>query len=94
MQGTNRSEEGRESLLCDPGSELRLAGREKQMVKTISCCGCDATFNTTMLVVLYLNTSFTAFVCAASFSAGSHSVGRGRNCLPRPRRTDDAKKSK
>ena len=31
MQGTNRSREaGEKSLLCDPGSEVRLGGREKK----------------------------------------------------------------
>ena len=30
MQGTNRSWEGGESLPCDPGSELRLGGREQK----------------------------------------------------------------
>ena len=31
MQGTNRSgEAGGKSLLCDPGSELRLGGRENR----------------------------------------------------------------
>ena len=37
MQGTNRSGEGGEkSLLCDPGSELRLGGREKGRAKIIN----------------------------------------------------------
>ena len=30
MQGTNRSGEGEKSLLCDPGFELRLGGRDKR----------------------------------------------------------------
>ena len=29
MRGTNRSGGGEKSLLCDPGSELRLGGREE-----------------------------------------------------------------
>ena len=40
MQGTKRSGEGRggESLLCDPGSELRLqvGGREKRRANIIT----------------------------------------------------------
>ena len=37
MQGTNRSGQGGEkSLLCDPGSELRLGGRENRRAKTIN----------------------------------------------------------
>ena len=33
MKGTNRRGEGEKSLLCDPGSELRLGGREKRRAK-------------------------------------------------------------
>ena len=35
MQGTHRSGEGGEELLCDPGSELRLGGKEKRRSKAI-----------------------------------------------------------
>ena len=45
-------------------------------MKIISCCGCDVTFST-VFVVLHLNTSSSAFVCAVPFSAGPHSVRRG-----------------
>ena len=40
MQGTNRSgEAGGKSLLCDPGSELRLGGREKRRANKINGMG-------------------------------------------------------
>ena len=34
VKSTNRSGEGGEELLCDPGSELRPGGREKRRAKT------------------------------------------------------------
>ena len=36
VKSTNRSGEGGEELLCDPGSELRPGGREKRRTKIIN----------------------------------------------------------